>query len=61
MMSEWLKVMLEEIARRQADESQARVEQRRRDEEQAARLGAAATANPALSSSTNPAADAGAG
>jgi len=60
MMSEWLKVMLEEIARKQADDGQARIEQRRRHEEQAARLGAAA-ASPAVSSSTNPAADAGAG
>jgi len=42
MMSEWLKVMLEEIAQRRADESQARIEQQRRQDEQAARCSAAA-------------------
>jgi hypothetical protein len=33
MISEWMKVMLEEIARKKAEEEQARIEeQRRRDE-----------------------------
>jgi hypothetical protein len=33
MISEWLKVMLEEISRKKAEEEQARVEERRRREE----------------------------
>jgi hypothetical protein len=34
MISEWMKVMLEEIARKKVEEEQARIEeQRRRDEE----------------------------
>ena len=36
MTSEWMKVMLEEIARKKADAEQAQIEQRRRCEEQAA-------------------------
>jgi len=36
MTSEWMKVMLEEIARKKADAEQAQIEQRRRSEEQAA-------------------------
>jgi len=35
-MSEWMKVMLEEIARKKADVEQAQLEQRRRLDEQAA-------------------------
>jgi len=35
-MSEWMKVMLEEIARKKAEAEQAQIEQRRRLEEQAA-------------------------
>lgn len=35
-MSEWMKVMLEEIERKRADADQAQLEQRRREEEQAA-------------------------
>jgi hypothetical protein len=35
MTSEWMKVMLEEIARKKADAEQAKIEQRRRDEEKA--------------------------
>ena len=34
MISEWMKVMLEEIARKKADAEQARVEEQRRAEEQ---------------------------
>jgi hypothetical protein len=37
MMSEWLRVMLEEIERKRIDADQALLEQKRRDEE-AARL-----------------------
>ena len=37
MMSEWMKVMLEEIERKRVDADQAQLEQRRREEEQAAR------------------------
>jgi hypothetical protein len=33
MISEWLKVMLEEISRKKAEEEQVRVEERRRREE----------------------------
>ena len=33
MMSEWLKVMLEEIARKKAEAEQARIEERARQEE----------------------------
>ncbi len=36
MMSEWMKVMLEEIARKRAEEEQARVELERRRSEQSA-------------------------
>ena len=37
--SEWLKIMLEEIARKKAEEEQMRAEeQRRRDEDPSARL-----------------------
>ena len=36
MMSEWMKVMLEEIERKRADADQALLEQQRREEEQAA-------------------------
>jgi hypothetical protein len=35
MMSEWMKVMLEEIERKKKDEEQAQIEQRRRQEEAA--------------------------
>jgi hypothetical protein len=35
MMSEWLKVMLEEIARKQAEERQARIEEDLRGEQRA--------------------------
>ena len=35
MMSEWLKVMLEEVARKKADAEQAQLEQQRRREESA--------------------------
>jgi hypothetical protein len=35
MTSEWMKVMLEEIERKKADEEQAQLEQARRREEQA--------------------------
>jgi hypothetical protein len=38
MMSEWMKVMLEEIARKKEDAEQAKIEQRRRREEEAAAL-----------------------
>jgi hypothetical protein len=38
MMSEWMKVMLEEIARKKQDAEQAQIEQRRRREEEAAAL-----------------------
>jgi hypothetical protein len=38
MMSEWMKVMLEEIARKREDAEQAKIEQRRRREEEAAAL-----------------------
>jgi hypothetical protein len=34
MISEWLKVMLEEIARKKAEAEQARTEEQRRAEEQ---------------------------
>jgi len=34
-MSEWMKVMLEEIERKKKDEEQAQIEQRRRQEEAA--------------------------
>jgi hypothetical protein len=37
MMSEWMKVMLEEIERKRIESDQAQLEQRRREEEQAAR------------------------
>ncbi|HUE10540.1 MAG TPA: hypothetical protein VMQ54_06365 [Steroidobacteraceae bacterium] len=37
-MSEWMKVMLEEIARKKQDAEQAQIEQRRRREEEAAAL-----------------------
>jgi hypothetical protein len=33
MISEWLKVMLEEIARKKTEDEQARLEERRRREE----------------------------
>jgi hypothetical protein len=33
MISEWMKVMLEEISRKKAEEEQARVEEQRRREE----------------------------
>jgi hypothetical protein len=33
MSSEWLRVMLEEIARKKAEEEQARIEEQRRREE----------------------------
>jgi hypothetical protein len=33
MISEWMKVMLEEISRKKAEEEQARIEERRRREE----------------------------
>ena len=33
MMSEWMKVMLEEIERKLADAEQAQIERRRREEE----------------------------
>ncbi len=33
MISEWLKVMLEEISRKKAEEEQARLEEQRRREE----------------------------
>jgi hypothetical protein len=35
MMSEWMKVMLEEIERKRIEEEQALVEQKRREEEAA--------------------------
>jgi hypothetical protein len=35
MISEWMKVMLEEISRKKAEEEQARVEEQARLEEQA--------------------------
>jgi hypothetical protein len=35
MMSEWMKVMLEEIARKKEDAEQAKIEQRRREEQAA--------------------------
>ena len=38
MMSEWMKVMLEEIARKKQDAEQAQIEQRRRREEEGAAL-----------------------
>lgn len=38
MMSEWMKVMLEEIERKRIESDQAQLEQRRREEEEAARL-----------------------
>ena len=39
-ISEWMKIMLEEIARKKAEQEQMRAEeQRRRDEEATARLG----------------------
>jgi hypothetical protein len=34
MMSEWMKVMLEEISRKKAEAAQARIEEERRREEQ---------------------------
>jgi hypothetical protein len=37
MISEWMKVMLEEIARKRADAEQSQIELTRRREEQAAR------------------------
>ena len=38
--SEWMKIMLEEIARKKAEQDQMRAEeQRRRDEDSTARLG----------------------
>ena len=37
MISEWLKVMLEEIARKKAEEEQWRAEEQRRREEETAR------------------------
>jgi hypothetical protein len=43
MMSEWMKVMLEEIERKRIEEDQALVEQQRREEE----AGAQAAARPA--------------
>ena len=36
MISEWLRVMLEEIARKKAESEQARVEERQRAKEQGA-------------------------
>ena len=36
MTSEWMKVMLEEVARKKADAEQAQLEQQRRREEQPA-------------------------
>ncbi|MDE2305514.1 MAG: hypothetical protein KGL34_08140 [Gammaproteobacteria bacterium] len=36
MISEWMKVMLEEIARKAAEAEQARAEEQRRSEERAA-------------------------
>jgi hypothetical protein len=33
MISEWMKVMLEEISRKKAEEQQARIEEQRRIEE----------------------------
>jgi hypothetical protein len=33
MISEWMKVMLEEISRKKAEEEQARIEEQRRIEE----------------------------
>ena len=33
MISEWMKVMLEEISRKKAEEEQARIEEQRRREE----------------------------
>jgi hypothetical protein len=33
MISEWMKVMLEEISRKKAEEQQARIEEQRRREE----------------------------
>jgi hypothetical protein len=33
MISEWMKVMLEEIARKKAEEEQARIEEQRRREQ----------------------------
>lgn len=36
MTSEWMKVMLEEVARKKADAEQAQLEQQRRREEQSA-------------------------
>ena len=41
MSSEWMKVMLEEIARKKAEAEQARVEEQRRLEEQRRSRGAA--------------------
>ena len=41
-MSEWLKVMLEEIARKRADVEQARAEQLRRRDERGAHVRSAA-------------------
>jgi hypothetical protein len=35
MISEWMKVMLEEISRKKAEEEQARIEERRRHGEDA--------------------------
>ncbi len=35
MISEWMKVMLDEIARKKTDDEQARAEERRRIEERA--------------------------
>jgi hypothetical protein len=37
-MSEWMKVMLEEIARKKEDAEQAKIEQRRRREEEVSAL-----------------------
>lgn len=37
MMSDWMKVMLEEIERKRIEADQALLEQRRREEEEAAR------------------------
>jgi hypothetical protein len=34
MISEWMKVMLEEISRKKAEEEQARIEEQRRQHEQ---------------------------
>ena len=59
MISEWMKVMLEEIARKKADAEQAQLEQqRRRDSKKRPRHGpAASTRRPHLSrgSEDNPA------